>query len=284
MNKQNLKTSMIALVAIGIIVAVIVFTKGLQYVSKPISPYDLTNHIEKVAQKNMSEKDIDKAHKTYVSLLREIKTDASIKQADGQWSLTSSEVDDALLTLFSEYAPVVAKVGNVYFERSSWDEKTVLSLHNDATWLKKMDYAEKQSDLSNDLDAIIKHGSNYKAALQVVRSAKSCASVAEVKEVKKKADNYAKLSPLTNNTSLVSELKSAEKTALSSLVSNIITFCNGVAGKWRAYGSYVKWYAAYENACQRISDYGKTYGQNASLQKAKASLDNADKNALNYYN
>ena len=274
---------MIAIVAIGILFAIIYFTKKLQYVSQPIPAYEVAEHIGQRADAEITGKDFLKDHDAYLSIMKDLKTETAVKFADGSWNMSSGDISDALQTLFAQYAPVLTDFGKEYFTKSSWDDRTVNCLYDDAVWLQKMDFAENGTDLMNDIAYVAKFASEYKAARQVVSSASKCASVGEISTIKQKAASFLH-DPLTNNMDLVKDLKAAESVARASVVSNIASFCKGVASKWRGYGTYVKWYAAYEQALGRISECGKKLGQNNALSQAKAALENADRNALNYYN
>lgn len=283
MNKTTLKSVMIAIVAVAINVSIINFTKKLQYVSQPIPAYNVAEHIEQRAVDEITGKDFLEDHDAYLSIMKDLKTETSVKLADGSWNMNSGDISNALQTLFAQYAPVLVDFGKDYFTKSSWDDRTVNCLLDDGQWLQKMEFAESGSELSTDLAAVVKYAGEYKAARQVVSSASKCASVGEIATIKQKAASFLH-EPLTNNIALVKDLKAAESVARASVVSNIASFCNGVASKWRGYGTYVKWYAAYEQALGRISECGKKLGQNSALSQAKAALENADRNALNYYN
>lgn len=281
--KKGIKITLIAIVAIGIIATIAIFTSNIT--SGPndkIVVGDFKNHIQERVDNEIKGKEFHAAQAGYQSIMAEINTEASIILGNGLRNLSVEDEKACKQAAFYEYAPIFADYGTNYFTRSSWDESTINTLKSEATELLGMSIAEAKTDVDKDLKAIINNVNDYYAAWKVANSASRCTSVSTIPSYKSQASKYLH-SPLTNNASLSSALKNVEQQAKNSVVRIIAGSCNSVAHNYAHYGSYTAFYSAYNNALSRINDYKSKYGMPAALSQAKSNMDSADEKALNYY-
>lgn len=279
MNK-TIKITLISIVVLGIFSAIISFINGI------IDPPPTTivhptfeKNIKAQVKAEIEGKDYLTASKAFNNILKEIDTEASIINANGSKQLTDDEVANCKKHAFYAYLPIFESYQESYFNSSSWTDSELSALKSRAQNLKDMNIAEELA--KSKLSKVIKNVEDYYAAWAVVKSARSCSSVAQVNNIKSKVASFNH-APLTNNVSLRAGLNSAYSDAKKSLASNINANCKNVAQNYKSYGDYVRFYAAEEAAFRRINEYVNAFG-GGSFSEAKNLLDQADQNALDYY-
>lgn len=281
--KKYIKISLITIIAIGIIASIVYFFNGMgSGGQKVIATTDFEKEIQARTDAEIKGKEYSEAHKGFNSILQQIKTEESITLADGTKNLTEAEVKKAKKIVYYEYAPIFTKYGVSYFNKSSWDDSVIKSLRSEAQDMLSMNIAESETQVYADLTKIARTVDEYYAAWSVANSASHCSSVSAIASLIASANGYKK-APLINNASLAAALNAVPTNAKNSVVRVISSYCRGVANRYASYSDYVSWTAAYENACNRINEYKSKYGYPGELQSARAALDNADDNALNYY-
>lgn len=281
--KKYIKISLIAVIAIGIICSIVYFISGIgSGGDKIIATTSFEKQIQARTDAEIKGKEYNDAQTGFNSILQEINTEASVTLGDGTKNLTEAEVQKAKKIVFYEYAPIFTKYGKAYFKKSSWDDSVLKSLRSEAQILQTMNIAEKGTAVYSDLLEIATNVDDYYAAWGVAKSASHCSTVSAIASLMSSANRYKK-DPLMNNASLAAALNSVESNAKSSVIRVISSHCRGVANRYASYSDYASWTNAYESACDRINEYKKSYGYPADLQSARAALDDADNNALNYY-
>lgn len=282
-KKQSIKISLIAIVAIGIVAAIIIAINSIGDGGKGhISNTKFKKYIHERAEKEIAGKDYEEARKSFNDLLNEINTEASITLGDGSKNLSALEERKCKEIVFYEYVPIFTKYGTSYFDRQSWDDATIKGLRDQVTTLLNMKIAESGKSTFSALNNIKSTVDDYYAAWNVANSASHCSSVAAISEVTQRANKY-RHKPLSNNASLAAALNSVESTAKSAVIRNISGHCHVVASRYDRYANYAEWTSAYDQACKRIDDYKDRYGYPDELRKARNLLDNTDDMALNYY-
>ena len=284
MKKIIFKIALVLIVIIGIIVAIISSLHNIDdvIVGKPIATSSFEKRIQNRCESEITGKPYAEARVGFLSILQEINTEASITLGNDQKKLSDEETLKSKKIIFYEYAPIFTEFGTNYFNRSSWDDATIKSLQNEALTLQNMKIAEPKTDVSKGLATIISTVNDYYAAWGVAKGASSCSSISAISAIVSSANKY-KRKPLTNNASLAAALNSVESNAKGAVVRNIVVYCNGVASRNKSHSNYASWMTTYENACNRINEYKGAYGYPSELQHARATLDNADSDALDYY-
>lgn len=269
--------------AIAIVIILLYFGKSLIDIkTAPIVATDFEKHVKERVENGIKGQEYSIAHSTFSSIMSEILTEESITLDNGKKALTDSEVLKSKQIVFYEYVPIFTKYGLSYFSKSSWDNTELENLQSESNYLIQLNIAEPTTDSYNSIAKIAKIVADYFAAWQVVSRARNCSSVNSIAEIKADANGY-NIDPLTNNSSLESALQSVEDEAKRSVVSYIAEKCNFVISSKYDYNNYITFYRAYENACNRISEYTDTYGKNNVLNDAKDRLDKAETEASAYY-
>ena len=278
MNK-TIKIILISLVVIGIASVIIYFINGTTTPSDTsIATTPFEKEIESQVASEIKGQDYSTASSAFFKILADIKTEASIVNADGNKQLSDNEVSNCKKIAFCAYEPIFENYQSAYFNRSSWDDAELKALKSRAQDLLAMNIAEGTA--KHNIAKVVDIVNDYHAAWSVVKSARNCNSVAAVNSIKSKAASYNH-APLTNNASLRAGLNSAYSDAKSSLANNINAHCNRVAQGYKNYGSYVRFFDAEDAALNRINEYINAFGGNFS--NAKSVLIQADKNATEYY-
>ncbi len=202
----------------------------------------------------------------------------------------NNDIDEKKELLMDVYVPLFIDKCNKAFDSSVWDtpqwsNEFMLSRVEEIKNLKSSSGSfiiERNSEYIKRIKEIEEIIYRYNSAWNFINNASKCSSVAEIKSLKASADKF-RTPPLDNCTKLMQTLNSVESTAKANLASNIASFCNNIANKWRTYGSYPKWLSAYDGACSRINEYTKAFGNSSILSQSKAKLDMAKQSALDYY-
>ena len=279
MNK-TIKIALISIVLIGIVSVIIFFIKGTgNHKIDTIANTPFEKEIEAQVKAEIEDKDYQTASTAFGNILKEIETEASIINANGTKQLTDNEVSNCNKIAFFAYLPIFDSYQESYFNRSSWTDSELSALKSRAQSLLSMNIAEEQA--KSKLSKVITNVNDYHAAWAVVKSARSCATVAQVNSIKSKVVGYNH-APLTNNASLRAGLNSAYSDAKNSLSTNINAYCRKIAQSYKSYGSYERFYAAEDAALGRIREYVNAFG-GGSFSEAKNLLNQADQNAMDYY-
>lgn len=281
--KTAIKIALIAVVAIGIIAAIVYFAKGTgDGGDVQIAETDFEKEIQEQVKSDVKGKDYDDAHAAFATIMEKINTEASITLADGSKSLKDSEVEKCRQMVFAAYAPIFTEYALDHFTLSSWSEPTMKQLKDEATALLGMGVAESGTKVDDDLKSVTRTIDEYYAAKSVIAQAERCSSVSAITGLKNKARSYNH-APLTNNSSLSAALVSVESTAKRAVESSIVATCSRVASGYANYADYATFYNAYENASNRIKEYTSAFGYTSRLRSAQSELDNVDYRALQYY-
>lgn len=278
-----IKISLIAIVAVGIAIALGYFTIGIgKTVDKPIAVTEFEKHVQYITDNEIKGKEYTEAHASYISILSELNTEASITRGDGEKNLSDAEYLKCTQIAFYEYVPIFSDYALAYFKKSSWDDSKLKELKRESESLLEAKIVEHGTTIHKNLQTIIKNVDDYYAAWKVANSASHCNSVARISQLTNSAKNY-KREPLTNNASLLSALNSVEQNAKNAVVKSIVSYANNVATSYRSYNNYESFYASYEKACNRIEEYKKSYGTPSDLSNARKKLDKADDYALEFF-
>lgn len=302
MVKQIIKIVLPSLAVIGIVVAVIYFIQGIKV--PPPDDMVTTTYEKKISDRvesDVKDKSYSEAKYAFDDILADINTEASITLSDGRPNLPDEEVLKCRKILFYEYVPIFNSYAKSYFNGHSWDEKTINSIKQEATLLKSMNIAESNSPDYNALEDAIKVVNDYFAAKSLVSKAASCKTDEDVNSLKAKVNSYRR-APLNNNSSLMSQLGGVERTAREAVArykekererqsaddsrsasSDAISQANRVASGYRSYGSYDRFYAAYQQAKDRLNAVKRQHGSTSQINSAISQLDKADDYAQDYY-
>lgn len=242
---------------------------------------------------NSDKKDISKVKSSNTDLALDSIYVAIMHELDFQVAnslLTDQECNELLELFATQYVPLFIDRCNKAFESSVWDTPQwshgfMLSRAAEIKNFRSSNgnyIIERNSKHIKELNKIENIISKYNSAWNFVNNASKCSSVAEIKSLKTSADKF-RTQPLSKCTKLMQSLNSVESTAKANLASNIASFCNNIANRWRAYGSYPKWLSAYDGACSRINEYTKAFGASGILSQSKSKLEIAKQSALEYY-
>lgn len=277
------KIILIAIVVIGIAFFAFYYAKILgNSDTAPIAVTSFEKSIQSLTDSKIKGKDFASAQSGFQSIMQEIDTEASITLAGGEKNLKDEEVNKARKIVFYEYAPIFIKYGIGYFENSYWDESSLNSMRKEALTLQNMKLIESGTNMSSDLNKIVSTINDYFEAWRIAKSASRCTSVLDISKLKNNARQY-NYRPLINDSELASALESIESEAKESVIRYIVHHANSVASGFRNYPDYVKWTAAYNDACEDIEEYKSTYDYPQELKDARTLLDETDSEALEYY-
>ena len=278
---RTIKIALIAIVLLGIIATIVYFINGTSTGKvDAIAKTNFEKEIEKRVKSHVEGKDYPSASAAFYSILSEINTEASIINSDGKKQLSENEVDNCKKIAFYAYEPIFENYQKAYFNHSSWSEKELNALKSRAQNLLGMNIAEGNS--KSALSSVVANVNDYYAAWRIVKSAKSCTSVAAVQSIGKQANSY-KRSPLINNASLKAGLESAFSDAKSALANNINARCRKVAQNYQYYDSYTSFYTDYLAMNKRIDEYVMAFGGESLFRDSKGLLSQADDNAMDYF-
>lgn len=280
MNRA-IKIALIAIVLLGIVATIVYFinSTGPDQV-QAIAKTDFEKEIEKQVKSEVEGKEYATASTAFYNILSEIETEASIVISDGKKQLSDHEVENCKKIAFYAYEPIFEEYQKAYFTHSSWSEKELNALKSRAQNLLGMNIAE--GNAKSALSSVIANVNDYYAAWKVVKSAKSCSSVAAVQNIGKQANSY-KRSPLLNNASLKAGLESAFSDAKSALANNINARCRKVAQSYQYYDSYTSFYSDYLAMNKLIDEYVMAFGGGSLFANSKGLLSQADDNAMDYF-
>ncbi len=301
MVKQIIKIVLPSLAIIGIVVAIIYFVKGLDVPPEGETATSYEMKINDRVESEVKDKSYREAKSAFDDILADINTEASITLSDGRPNLSDAEVLKCRKILFYEYVPIFNSYAKSYFNGHTWDEKTINSIKQEATLLMSMNIAEHNSPDYNALEDAIKVVNDYFVAKSLVSKAASCKTDDDVNSLKAKVNSYRR-APLNNNSSLMSQLGGVERTAREAVakykekererqssdasrsdVSDAISQANRVANGYRSYGSYDRFYAAYQQAKDRLNAIKRQHGGTPQVNSAMSQLDKADDYAQDYY-
>lgn len=283
--KNLIKITLLAVVVIAIIGIALFYFSGVKgSKTGPIAPQTLVSKVERRVNEEIVGKSYSEASKGYDSILDEIQTECFVRLSDGSRAVSVEDETTCRRKAFDVYCKIYIDYADSIFKQNSWNESVLHSIKDRGQQLLDTRFAEKGTEFDNNLNKYVKVVNDYFAAWKVVKSANNCTSISSVENIKQSASHYLQDSLLTNNTSLKAGLNQAFQNAKDSYARYINSYCNGVASKYKSYGSYVQWTAAFEDAKNRISSYENKFGKNAILSNALKSLKSADDNALGYYN
>ena len=280
MNRA-IKIALIAIVLMGIIATIAYFinSTGTGKV-EAIAKTDFEKEIESKVKSHVEGKDYTSASAAFYSILSEIVTESSIINSDGKKQLSDQEVENCKKMAFYAYEPIFEEYQREYFTHSSWSDRDLNALKARAQNLLSMKIAEGSAQ--NALSGVIKNVNDYYAAWKVVKSAKSCSTVAAVRDIGSRAKSFMH-SPLTNNASLKAGLEGAFSDAKSALANNINARCRKVAENYQNYGSYTSFYDDYLAMNKRIDEYISAFDGASLFSNSKGMLSKAEESALDYY-
>ena len=280
MNRA-IKIALIAIVLLGIVATIVYFINGTGTGKvDAIAKTDFEKEIEKQVKSDVEGKEYAAASTAFYNILSEISTEASIVNKDDKKQLSENEVENCKKIAFYAYEPIFEDYQRAYFTHSSWSEKELNALKSRAQNLLGMNIAE--GNAKSALSSVIANVNDYYAAWKVVKSAKSCSSVAAVQNIGKQANSY-KRSPLLNNASLKAGLESAFSDAKSALANNINARCRKVAQSYQYYDSYTSFYSDYLAMNKLIDEYVMAFGGGSLFANSKGLLSQADDNAMDYF-
>ena len=278
---RTIKIALIAIVLLGIIATIVYFINGTSTGKvDAIAKTDFEKEIEKQVKSHVEGKDYTSASAAFYSILSEIDTEASIINSDNKKQLSESEVENCKKIAFYAYEPIFEDYQKAYFTHSSWSEKELNTLKSRAQNLLNMNIAE--GNAKSTLSSVIANVNDYYAAWRVVKSAKSCSSVAAVRDIEKRANSF-KRPPLTNNASLKAGLEGAFSDAKSTLANSINARCRKVAQSYQYYDSYTSFYSDYLAMNKRIDEYVSAFNGESLFTNSKSMLSQAESNALDYF-
>lgn len=281
--KTTIKITLIAIVAIGIVAAIIYFANGMSESGNvQIAETNFEKEIQEQVKSTIKDKRYDEAHVAFNSIMGNINTEASVTLADGSKSLKDSEVKKCKQMVCDAYAPIFLEYSMDHFNQPSWRDAELKQFKEEAQELLSMNAVEAGTQIETNLNGIIRTVNEYYAAKKIISQASNCSSVSAVSSLKSKARSY-KHEPLTNNTSLLSALNTVEATAKSAVERKIIAECDRVVYGYDTYADYATFYKAYDNANKRIKEYVSAFGYTQKLRTAQTNLYSVDKNALSYY-
>ena len=281
MNRA-IKIALIAIVLLGIVATIVYFINDDTGIGKvdAIAKTDFEKEIEKQVKSDIEGKEYAVASTAFYNVLSEISTEASIVNKDGKKQLSENEVENCKKIAFYAYEPIFEDYQKAYFTHSSWSEKELNALKSRAQNLLGMNIAE--GNAKSALSSVVANVNDYYAAWRIVKSAKSCTSVAAVQNIGKQANSY-KRSPLLNNASLKAGLESAFSDAKSALANNINARCRKVAQSYQYYDSYTSFYSDYLAMNKLIDEYVMAFGGGSLFANSKGLLSQADDNAMDYF-
>ena len=281
MNRA-IKIALIAIVLAGIVATIVYFINSTgPDIVETIAKTDFEKEIENQVKSDVEGKDYATASTAFYNFLSEIETEASIVNSDGKKQLSNQEVENCKKIAFYAYEPIFEEYQKTYFSHSSWSDKDLNALKSRAQYLLSMKIAEGSAQ--NSLSSVVKNVNDYYAAWNVVKSAKSCSTVAAVRDVGNRAKSFIRL-PLTNNASLKAGLEGAFSDAKSALANNINAKCRKVSQSYQYYDSYTSFYSDYLAMNKRIDEYVVAFGGESLFANSRSLLSQADDNAMDYFN
>jgi hypothetical protein len=281
--KKKVKIALIAVVIIGIILAIVLFVhKIIDGGSLIIKDPSIEQKIQSRVNKEIKGQEYPIAQRGFYSILDDIYTEQSITLGTGEKNLDDEEILKSLQIAFYEYAPIFTEYGKSYFMESSWNKTILKKLREEAITLLNLKIVEESSAVDVDIRSIVQNVDDYRSAWSIVRSANNCTTIADIDNVKSKANQYLK-DPLINNTKLVSAIHGVEINARSAVVRSITKSCAYICVYYEDYPSYASFNEAYEYVCALIEGYEQRYGYESELQQAREKLRKAKGNAYSHF-
>lgn len=292
----------VAVIAI-IAAAALLFTKKIDNAAtESITPKRCSELISELCQTKLRHDDYARSHHSFDSIIGVITTEEFVSLGNGEKQTEAEEIARCRITVADEYDNYLVDYSAEYFRRSQWNKATLNNMKADALILldlrksasnilneKDREHEDVEAPATEDMDIsdnqireIASTVDDYSDALSVVNNASRCYSIDKLEEIIQKVSNYKRI-PLTNNAELSAGLNSAISEAKESVVNSICRQCDRVANNFRSFGSYSNFINEYNKAINRIKEYESRYGYNSKLSEAQNSMDNAEKEAVDYY-
>lgn len=212
----------------------------------------------------------------------EIKTAATMTLSDGTTQISQEIATRCHKMVFNHYALGFLAQSDTFFAQSSWNEATMNSLKNEAAKLLNDQYCEKGNNTAIKLSKINGYVTSYFGAKSLIARASSCNSLSEVKSCRSEVAKYKQF-PLTNCTSIMSQLNGVPQKAVNSYSRIITSRANNVANNFDTYSSLVEFNKKYRTAMGELNAFSSEFGNTSDISSAKNNLQNAKTKAPRAY-
>lgn len=250
---------------------------------KPQSEFE--QKIQEKLNEQMPDKsqfDLSQWGKAKEGIDNEIETAATMALSDGTTQISRDIATRCHKMVLNHYALGFLAQCDAFFAQSAWNEATMNTLKNEATKLLNDQYCEKGNNTALKLSKVSGYVTSYHGAKSLIARASRCNSLSEVKSCRSEVAKY-KQAPLTNCTSIMSQLNGVPQKAVSSYSRTIASKANNIANNFESYSSLVEFNKKYRTAMGELNAFSSEFGNTSEISSAKSNLQNAKTKAPRAY-